>query len=180
MDKKQLNLEVLKWIEGDLSSFSVLYDYYVDKIFRFIYFKVPGDHAEDLTEDVFVKVMEKKHSFDPLKSSFSTWIYTIARNTVIDFFRTNKQTNELSEYVEDTNPNVKPDVLASKKIETQNLRKALKTLPKDKQDLVILRFIDELSYQEMSQILGKSEGSIRITMMRALRDLRTVLEKLET
>ena len=141
---------------------------------------MPADEAEDLTEDVFVKVMEKKHTFDPIKSSFGTWIYTIARNTVIDFLRTNKNVNELTELVEDTNPNIKPDVIAAKNLESENLRKALLTLPKDKQDLVIFRFIDELSYQEISQILGKSEGSIRITMMRALRDLRTVLEKLET
>ena len=59
MDKQKLKISVLKWTQGDLSSFSVLYDYYVDKIYRFIYFKVPDGEAEDLTEDVFLKVMQK-------------------------------------------------------------------------------------------------------------------------
>lgn len=180
MEKKQLNLAVLKWIEGDISSFSVLYDYYIDKIFRFIYFKVPPGEAEDLTEDVFVKVMEKKHTFDPTKSSFSTWIYTIARNTVIDFLRARKVTSELTDSLEDEDDSVQPAFLTEKSLEMQNLKIALETLAKDKQDMVILRFVDELSYQEIASILDKSEGSIRISMMRALRDLRSVLEKLET
>ena len=67
-----------------------------------------------------------------------------------------------------------------KNFELYNLKKAINCLPKDKQDLVVLRFIDELSYEEMSQILNKSEGSIRISMMRTLKELRVILEKLET
>ena len=180
MDKSKLQIAVLKWMEGDCASFSLVYDYYIDKIFRFIYFKVPSGEAEDLTEDVFVKVMEKKHTFNPTKSSFSTWIYTIARNTVIDFLRTQKVNLELSETIQDLDTNKDIVNNLDKDFEILNLKKALETLPKDKQDLVILRFIDELSYEEMAAILDKSEGSIRISMMRTLRDLRTILEKLET
>ena len=180
MDKQKLKISVLKWTQGDVSSFSVLYDYYVDKIYRFIYFKVPDGEAEDLTEDVFLKVMQKKHTFDPDKSAFSTWIYTIARNTVIDFLRTNKATTELSDFIVDTDSN--KDIVSNvdKNFELLNLKKAISCLPKDKQDLVVLRFVDELSYDEMSQILNKSEGSIRISMMRTLKELRVILEKLET
>ena len=180
MDKKQLQLSVLKWTQGDVSSFSVLYDYYVDKIYRFIFFKVPDGEAEDLTEDVFLKVMQKKHTFNPDKSAFSTWIYTIARNTVIDFLRTNKTTSELNEYIEDRDSN--KDIVSNldKNFELLNLKKAIICLSQDKQDLVVLRFIDELGYDEMAQILQKSEGSIRISMMRTLKELRVILEKLET
>jgi RNA polymerase sigma-70 factor (ECF subfamily) len=124
--------------------------------------------------------MQKKHTFDPDKSAFSTWIYTIARNTVIDFLRTNKVTSELPDFIEDTDSN--KDIVSNvdKNFELYNLKKAINCLSKDKQDLVVLRFIDELSYEEMSQILNKSEGSIRISMMRTLKELRVVLEKLET
>ncbi len=180
MDKQQLKISVLKWHQGDVASFSVLYDFYVDKIYRFIFFKVPFGEAEDLTEDVFLKVMQKKHTFDPDKSAFSTWIYTIARNTVIDFLRTSKSVSELNEFIEDTDSNKDIVNNLDKNFELLNLKKAISVLPKDKQDLVVLRFIDELSYEEMAQILQKSEGSIRISMMRTLKELRVILEKLET
>ena len=180
MQKNKLQISVLKWLQGDVNAFSLVYDYYIDRIYRFIYFKAPASEAEDLTEEVFLKVMQKKDTFDPQKSAFSTWIYTIARNTVVDFLRSNKPVLELHEYVADTKESSHTAYKAEKSLQEENLKKALATLPKNKQDIVILRFIDELSYEEIAEILGKSAGSVRITMMRTLRDLRKVLEKLET
>lgn len=169
---------VKNWLNGDNEAFGMLYDYYVDNLYRFVYFKVKDERdVEDLVEITFLKVFEKKDSFNPKKSSFVTWLYNIARNTVIDFYRTQKETEVLNEdlgYNDDQN--FKDNV--NKDLNSDILKKALSKVSDNYRDLVVFRFIEDLSYLEIANILGKKEGAIRVMQYRALNELKDVLNSM--
>lgn len=164
-------------VSGDPESFSSLYDFYVENIYRFIYFKVNSADAEDLTEIVFIKVWENRKKFDGSKSSISSWIYTIARNTVIDHYRVFKNVEALNETFEDDGSN-NPKVIAEDNLISHKLRSAIHKLSPNYRDLVLLRFIEDMSYAEIAGVLGKSEGSIRIMQFRAMKELKNILQKM--
>jgi RNA polymerase sigma-70 factor (ECF subfamily) len=166
-----------KLVHGDAEAFSGLYDHFSENIYRFIYFKVNSAEVEDLTEIVFIKVWENRKKFNPEKSSFSSWIYTIARNTVIDHYRVNKTTEELPINLKDDEKR-NPKMIAEEKFVSTQVRSAIEKLPENYRDLVLLRFIQDFSYSEIAEIMGKSEGSIRIMQFRAIKELKKYLQKL--
>lgn len=166
-----------RWRLGDKEAFSVIYDAYVDKIYKFIYFKVDSADAEDITELTFIKAWEKRKKYDPKKSSFSSWLYTIARNTVIDHYRVSKPVAELDPTLSDDKRISNPKDRTEQSLNADFLREAVSELPKNYRDIILLRFIDDLSYSEIAKILDKSEGSIRIMQFRAIRQLRDILKK---
>ncbi len=166
------------WSRGDKESFSKLYDFYVDNIYRFIYFKVHSEDAEDLTELVFIKAWEKRKKYNSKKGAFSSWIYTIARNTVIDHYRVRKETSELHENIQDDKKRSDPQRLAEESLSAEKLRSAIAKLPPNYRDVLLLRFIEDMDYSEISKTLGKTEGAVRITQFRALKELRKVIENM--
>jgi RNA polymerase sigma-70 factor (ECF subfamily) len=176
-NEDELKHLALEFVKGKVEAFSTLYDLYVENIYRFIYFKVNSAEAEDLTEIVFIKVWENRAKFDPSKSSISSWIYTIARNTVIDHYRVLKHTEELSDNFIDSESN-NPQRLVEEKIVSLKVRSAINKLPENYRDILLLRFIEDFSYSEIAKILGKSEGSIRILQFRAIKELKKVLQKM--
>lgn len=168
---------VKSWVKGSNDAFGVLYDYYIDGLYRFIFFKVKDERdVEDLVEITFLKVFEKKDSYNPRKSSFVTWLYNIARNTVIDFYRTNKAEEELNENISDNDSDLLKDGV-NKDLNSVVLKEALNEVSESYRELVIFRFIEELSYAEIAKILNKKEGAIRVMQYRALNELKDVLEK---
>ncbi len=182
MSENVISAEELKdlavqWRLGDKEAFSKIYDTYVDKLYKFIYFKVDSFEAEDLTELTFMKAWEKRKKYDPSKSSFSSWLYTIARNTVIDHYRVSKPTEELDITMADEKKISNPKFQVEESLNAAMLRESVNKLPKNYRDIVLLRFIDDLSYSEIADIMGKSEGSIRIMQFRAIRQLRDFMKK---
>lgn len=175
--EEELRLLALEFVKGKVEAFSTLYDLYVENIYRFIYFKVNSADAEDLTEIVFIKVWENRNKFDYTKSSISSWIYTIARNTVIDHYRVLKPTEELNDNYIDSESN-NPKKLVEEKIVSFKVRSAINKLPENYRDILLLRFIEDFSYTEIAKILDKSEGSIRILQFRAIKELKKVLQKM--
>lgn len=166
------------WAKGDKEAFSALYDHYIDSIFKFIYFKVKNEHAEDLTELVFIKAWENRSKYKSKLGTFSSWLYTIARNTVIDHYRVFKEFSELHDYLPDESESSNPKLIAQEKINAEKLREAINKLPEAYRDILLLRFIEDMEYEEIANMLGKSEGSIRITQFRAIKELRIILEKM--
>ncbi len=158
---------------GDADAFASLYDAYVERIHRYIYFRVADDEqAEDITSHVFLKAWEKLDSYQAGSSAFIAWLYRIAHNAVIDDYRTRKVTVPL----EDTRPTEihHQDGIDEKldlQFESQQLRKALQGLTEEQQQVLILKFINELSTEEIAQQLGKQQGAIRALQMRALQNL---------
>lgn len=157
---------------GDTRDFGELYEEYADPIYRFLFYRTfDKELAEDLTSETFVKVIKKIDSFDPARGSFSSWIYRIARNTLIDHVRVEKHDVNLDEIVEmgiDERYGEKMDM----KDAAQEVLKHLKSFSPEQQEIVKLRVWDELSYREISEILGKSEGACKTAFSRAISKLQ--------
>lgn len=158
---------------GDLTNFTTLYELYVDKIYRFVYFKTFHQQtAEDLVSVVFMKALENIAKYDVVKGNFSSWLYRIAQNTVIDHYRTTKSTVNLDEMFDlASKQNVVSEVEAS--LALQEVKDYLTSLDSDTRDLLIMRLWQGLSYQEIAELTGKSEGALKMATSRALKTLRS-------
>ena len=159
--------------QGNQDTFACLYDAYVERIYRYIYFRVADDMlAEDITSQVFLKVWEKLNTYQAGQSPFMAWIYRIAHNAVIDHYRTKKVSVSLDE--------VRPVELSHRdeidekldlQIQSQELREALQELTEEQQQVLILKFVGGLSTTEIAQQLGKQQGAVRALQMRGLQGL---------
>ena len=146
---------------------------YHGKVYGYILSKTNNKHnAEDLTSEVFLKVYEKLDSFDESKASLSTWIYTITRNTLTDYFRTSKVFAEIPEtMVADTS--VEDDVCNAEILEI--LARALETLDERERDVIILRFYSGKTLREISSQMGISYAYVKVLQNKAFEKLREFL-----
>lgn len=157
---------------GDSEAFGLLYDHYFDPIYRFIYYKVfSRETAEDLTSDTFMKALTRLSSYNGDRGCFNSWLYQIARNTVIDHFRT-KKTDVSIEDVFDISHDERTveqlDALSGlKKVEAY-----LETLPARQREIIMLRVWEGKSYEEIAGMLGGTEGSVKMSFSRSIRELR--------
>ncbi len=169
--------------EGDREAFSLLYNLYYTPVYRYIYIRIgknSQDSAEDITQDVFLKVYTSFTNYSYTGKSPLAYIYTIARNTLIDRGRKKKiQFAELDP--EDNTIEQIPDMADNpseqyiKKEESQDLRARICLLSPDQQDVVTLKFIDGLETKEIAETLGKSEEAVRQLQSKGLRALRNIL-----
>jgi RNA polymerase sigma-70 factor (ECF subfamily) len=186
MSKFKEKLLLVKAKGKDPEAFGQVYDFYVDRIYRFIFFKVSDvQEAEDLTSDVFLKSWqyltekEKNNEIDNLNA----FLYKIARNIVIDHYRKRSTRGVIKEAdVEwDLLGNIKDKKDLKTEIEIssemQNIKNALKKIKEDYREIIILRYIDDLSITEIAQITEKSKGAVRVTTSRALKTLKSILEE---
>ncbi len=153
-------------------NFGKLYDEYIKKIFNFIYYKTHHkETAEDLTSETFIKALNNLDSFNENKGSFSTWIYQIARNTVIDFYRTQKHYVNIDDIWDlSKEEDILRDLDTVKKLE--DIKEYLKTLKNEQREIVILRVWEGMSYKEISEAMGKSEASCKMAFSRTIKILR--------
>ena len=146
---------------------------YRDKVRRYISGKVRNVHdVEDLTSDVFVKVYEKLETFDGEKASVSTWVYTITRNTVIDFYRTNKTYEELPETLV-SGDSVDENVIREESL--SELCDALESLDERSRDLIIFRYYKGLTLKEIAKKMSISYSYAKLLHNNALAKLKDFL-----
>ena len=159
----------------DEREFGRLYETYADKIYSFIYYRTSHrETAEDLTSRTFIKAIEKINSFDQNKGQFSTWLYTIARNTVIDFYRTEKSTGDIFEMLDLAGTdNIERSV--GSKLEIEKVEKYLRTLEPSQREIIVMRVWDDLSYREIAAVLGKTEGACKVMFSRTIAKLNSSL-----
>jgi len=164
----------------DPEAFATLYDLYVKRIYRFVFFKVSGhEEAEDITSDVFLKVWNHIAGKKELKS-FSGLLYRVARNCIIDLYREKSfHANPLllSELPEGREPAASIDLgeRVGVTIEAERIIQAIKKLKQEYQEVITLKYIDELSVEEISEITGKGNIAARVTLHRALKKLKQLL-----
>ena len=163
---------------GDSEAFGQLYDAYVDRVYRYIYFRVSDEAtAEDLTSQVFLKGWEHLGTYRPGGAPFLAWLYTIARNLVIDHYRSRRETVPIEEVV------ALPADLQSVSEQVENLfdlqamRAALQNLTEDQQQVLVLKFIAGLSTDAIAKMMDKREGAVRALQMRALQSMAKYLEE---
>ncbi len=161
---------------GEQTAFGEIYNLYFKKIYTFIYFRVSHKEiSEDLTEEVFLKAFTRISSVNENKA-FLGWLYQIARNQVIDYYRGKKMTISLDE-VENT-LEYETNVIDVVNLEQQqiSLLKFIKELPQDQQIVLKLKFFEDLDNSEISEILNKSEGAIRVIQHRAITKLQELIK----
>lgn len=165
--------------EGEAEAFGLLYDFYMPRIYRFVLFKVGRrEEAEDLTHQTFLKAWEHVETYEPRGYQFSSWLYRIARNTVIDHYRKSKPQFNIDDLEQDilkSEDNQARDL--DTKIEWDAMLEAIYKLNDTEQDVLIMRFIDELTHKEVAEAIGKSEGATKVIQHRALRNLKKIIEK---
>ncbi|MDQ3018345.1 MAG: sigma-70 family RNA polymerase sigma factor, partial [bacterium] len=147
---------------GHMESFVILYDRYVEKIYKFLYYRTNAHRelSEDLTSQTFIRAMEKIATFKADRGTFQAWLYQVARNILIDHYRKNKSTENIDEHLNiASNENLEKQ--AAQKLTNEDLQKILQTLPQEAQELINMRLWDELSYAEIAAITGKTEGSLK-------------------
>ncbi|MDA1060305.1 MAG: sigma-70 family RNA polymerase sigma factor [bacterium] len=165
---------------GDQDSFAQIYEIFVDPIYRYVFFRVKAVDAEDLVETVFLKVWQNIRQYKPKKRSFSAWIFRIAHNLVVDYYRSSKDkhVDELSVQIPDTKREHNPIRVTQGVLDNEKLKIAIGKIKKQYQEVIIYKFVNELSNREISEIMRKSEGSLRILQFRALKALRRELEEM--
>ncbi|WP_181349975.1 RNA polymerase sigma factor SigX [Thalassobacillus sp. CUG 92003] len=167
--------------------FERLYDHYHRDVFQFILYMVKNrDLAEDLVQDVYIKVMKSYDSFNG-KSSEKTWLFSIARHVTIDHFRKQKRTRERimeffdwgeqGERLKDNEP--LPEEITIQKEEMKKVYRGLDYCTVNQKSVIILRFIQSMSIEETAAILGWSESKVKTTQHRGMKALKEQLEKLE-
>jgi len=158
-------------------AFGRLYDMYVDRVYRHIYYRVGNEHdAEDLTQQVFLKAWEAIDRYRKTSSPFIAWLMTISHNLVIDFYRSRKDRTYLEAEILASSTALSPQKEAEASLEQQRLRRALLQLSGDEQQVVILRLMEGFEFAEIASLLKKKEGNVRVILHRALVKLRNILE----
>jgi len=162
---------VKKAAGGDFGAFGEIYNIFLERIYRYVFYQVRDRMtAEDLTEEIFLKAWGAIGSCKGKERTFSSWLYRIAHNQVIDNLRS--QRRYLSVDVEALAEVNSPEPEEGRKIEQQEMLDAISELPQNQKQVIILKFIEGLGNREIEQVTGKKQGAIRVLQMRALATLR--------
>ncbi|GAB4481785.1 MAG: hypothetical protein Kow0088_24290 [Anaerolineales bacterium] len=167
--------------KGNTEAFAEIYDRYSEAIYRYLYAHLSHEQdAEDLTADVFLNLWRALPTYRPHKKvPFYVFLYRIARNRLIDYYRRQK-IREVE--VESADPNDEyipsdssPSMIAGMGI--SDLHHYLLKLPADYRTILVLRFLNDLSYEETAQVMDRSYGAVRVLQHRALAALRDLMER---
>jgi RNA polymerase sigma-70 factor (ECF subfamily) len=167
-------------VSGESSAFGLLYDKYQEQIFRFIYVKVGRrEDTEDLAAQVFLQALTNLSDWRDLGYPFSSWLYRIARNAVADFYRASKKTASLEDIpVEQLGLMARElEVDTDIALSVHRVREAMSSLKEEYQDVLLMRFVDDMSIKDTAAAIGKSEGATKLLTHRAVRTLREKLRK---
>jgi RNA polymerase sigma-70 factor (ECF subfamily) len=167
---------------GESEAFGLIYDRYVDTVFRFVYFRVGNRQlAEDLTSDTFLRALKRIGSFTWQGRDLGAWLVTIARNLVADHFKSGRYRLEvttgdvLDADREDRGPEGSPESAVVDHITNVALLTAVKQLNPEQQECIVLRFLQGFSVAETAKTMGKNEGAIKALQYRAVRALNRLL-----
>ncbi|PZG00985.1 ECF subfamily RNA polymerase sigma factor, BldN family [Micromonospora deserti] len=167
---------------GESEAFGLIYDRYVDTVFRFVYFRVGNRQlAEDLTSDTFLRALKRIGSFTWQGRDLGAWLVTIARNLVADHFKSGRYRLEvttgdvLDADREDRGPEGSPEAAVVEHITNVALLGAVKQLNPEQQECIVLRFLQGFSVAETARAMGKNEGAIKALQYRAVRALARLL-----
>lgn len=172
MTEIELKQILQKAQNGNTEAFARLYDEFAEKLYRFVYFRVGHKEvAEDILSDTFVKAWQKIGSVSSAES-LSGWLYQIARNNVIDYYRVKKDFLPLDEVVDFLVDAINPVDTVNLSLEQAKTLEILKGLTSEQQAVIKYKFFEDLSNEEIAQILDKTEGAIRVIQHRAIIKLK--------
>ena len=164
---------VLRAIARDQAAFGALYDRHVVRVYRHIYYMVGNPaEAEDLTAQAFLQAWQAIPRYQPRAAPFVSWLLRIAHNLGVSYLRSRKQNAELPETLIDHGRLQNPEAALDQRLASEQVREAILKLRDEHRKVIILRFVEELEYREVAEILGKSVAAVRVIQHRALNALR--------
>jgi RNA polymerase sigma-70 factor, ECF subfamily len=176
MDKDKENTLIQACLSGETAPFGELYDAHVRQIYDFIYYKTHHkETAEDLTSETFFKALKNLNQFSQSRS-FRSWLYAIAHHAVIDHYRRSRPTQDIDDIWDlksDDDTDMVRDVETKRAL--AEVHKHLGKLSAIQRDILILRLWQGLSYKEIAEIVGKSEGNSKVIYSRAIAQLREMV-----
>ena len=164
---------------ADTVALGEIYDQYADKIYAYIYHRVgQAELAEDLTGQVFMRMLEAIHSGQAWRTSFSGWLYRIAHNLVIDQYRQRSRATfvDIDEVPPISETDSEPSRSVQASMDRESLQAALSQLTEDQAQVITLRFLEELSIAEVATIMERNEGAIKALQYRAVIALRRIMQ----
>ena len=164
--------------QGDRDAFGLLYERYIDRIFNYVYYRTGNLHdAEDLTARVFQRAMNHIHNYTDRGVPFSAWLYRIAHNLVANWHRDRSRRQEipLSDLPVVLSRDDRPETRLVRSQEQESLLRLIRQLPPERQTLLILKFVENMSNAEIGEIMGRSEGAVKSLYHRTLLALRDQL-----
>lgn len=168
--------------QGDAEAFGVLYERYVDRIFNYIYYRTGNVFdAEDITARVFFRALRRVGSYTDRGLPFSAWLYRIAHNLVANWHRDNSRRREIpldEGLVMGFQRGDLPESELVEAEERERLLGVLRCLPPERQQLLILKFVERMSNAEIAQIMGRTEGAIKSLYHRTLLSMRDEFEQM--
>ncbi len=171
---------ILRAQNGDANVIGAIYERYHLSIYRYLYYRL-GDRqaAEDLTSDVFLRMIRSIPAYRPRSVTFQAWLFQIARNIAIDHYRKMKFRNhvELEEHMTDHDDSL--DASVDRNLTSEHLKEALARLTEDQRDVLVMRFVANMPIAQVAQTLHKSEDAIKSLQRRGLLALREILAEWE-
>jgi RNA polymerase sigma-70 factor (ECF subfamily) len=177
------DLTLNRAIQGDHEAFGMLYEQYVERIFNYVYYRTGNQHdAEDLTARVFFRAMRRIPQYQERGLPVSAWLYRIAHNLVANWHRDRGRRPEISldEGFASIPHSEHPEVTLLYLEEQDRLLQMIRQLPPERQQLIILKFVEHLSNAEIGQIMGKTEGAVKSLYHRTLLSLRVDMENISS
>jgi RNA polymerase sigma-70 factor, ECF subfamily len=174
------NSDEAKWRDdasrGDTVALGHIYDAYAERIYYYLYRRLGNcAQAQDLTADVFLRMVEAVGTRQFCQGQLAPWLYRLAHNRMIDHFRRNREVPMPEDLPEPAAGS--PSLGAELGVEPGVLRSALRRLTPDQQQVIALKFLEDLSNAQVAAALGKSEGAVESLQFRALSSLRRILEE---
>ena len=164
---------------GDKDAFGELYERYVEKIYNYIYYRTGNHHdAEDISARVFFRAMAHIETYTERGVPFQAWLYRIAHNLVANWHRDKgrRKIIPLDEFIASSLKSESPDRQAEENEERETLLAAIRRLPEERQQLLVLKFVEHLSNAEIGDIMGRTEGAVKSLYHRTLTALRDELQ----
>jgi RNA polymerase sigma-70 factor (ECF subfamily) len=174
------DVQLAAWAKHDGEAFGELYTRYIKKIYNYVYYRTGNHHdAEDLTSRVFFRALAHIGNYQDRGVPFSAWLYRIAHNLVANWHRDRDRRKiiPLDDYITSDNETNVPESVTEHLQETEFLLESIRDLPEDRQQLLILKFVERLSNAEIGVIMDRTEGAIKSLYHRTLLSLRGSMEE---
>jgi len=171
---------VLRAIQRDQEAFGELYDRHVVRVYRHIYYMVGNAaEAEDLTAQAFLRAWEAIPRYQVRGAPFVSWLLRIAHNLGVSHLRSKRESSQIHEGIVDPKMQRDPESAYEQTADEELVREAILMLREEQRQVIILRFIEDLDYREVAEIIGKSVAAIRVIQHRALNALRKQMKLLD-
>lgn len=164
-------------VARDKEAFGALYDQHVVRVYRHLYYMVGNTaEAEDLTAQAFLQAWEAVDRYEMRGAPFVSWLLRIAHNLGVSYLRAKKESAQLPETLVDHKSHRNPEEAVEQQLAGERVRDAILRLRDEHRQVIMLRFVEDLEYKEVAQIVGKSVAAVRVIQHRALNALRKQMQ----